>query len=333
MLQAETLAPETTEIHQAAATLVSEVFDSDILGDTDVWTPAIDRLISSVSRWIRMDSPGAAVYGPQRVGKTHACQFMQTALPVLFGGTLTVLLLPLGGGVKSERAFLQSVMAQVGCNSYLSRDDEVLRDRLVDHLYDTTIANGSKRVVMIWDEAQKLTEPQYGWLITLFNALEHRKLRPFFLLVGQPELRDVSQAFRAVGSQHVIGRFFSNQVEFAGIDDSELRDVLRALDTEDDDGASPRRYLPVQYAEGFELESLADPLGEALGVLRNRHQLVQGVRLPMQYLRSAVLVALMKILHGEVDHRNVSSATMLECLRETGFLNVVVVYAELTAEH
>lgn len=333
MIQAETLTAEPSEVQTAAAELVSEIFDSDILGDIDVWTPAIDRLIASVSRWIRMDSPGAAVYGAQRVGKTHACQFMQTALPDLFGNTLTVELLTLGGGVKSERAFLQHVMAQVGCNSYLSRDDEVLRDRLGDHLYDTTIANGSKRIALIWDEAQKLTEPQYGWLITLYNELEHRKLRPFFLLVGQPELRDVSQTFRAVGSQHVVGRFFSNQVEFAGIDDLELREVLRALDTGDAEGASPRRYMSIQYAEGFELESLAEPLGQALDVLRNRHQLVQGVRLPMQYLRSAVLVALMKIIHGEVDHRSISVATMLECLRETGFLNVVVVYAELMAEH
>jgi len=332
MNQSETLTPERPDVQSAAAELVSEVFDSDILGDTDVWTPAIDRLISSVSRWIRMDSPGAAVYGPQRTGKTHACQFLQAALPTLFGSTITVLLLTLGGGVKSERAFLQHVMANVKCKSYLSRDDEVLRDRLGEHLYDTAIANGSKRIVLVWDEAQKLTEPQYGWLISLFNELEHRKLRPFFLLVGQPELRDVSQAFRSIGSQHVIGRFFSNQVEFAGIEDSELREVLRALDTEDADGTGPRRYMPTQYAEGFELESLAEPLAQALDVLRNRHQLVQGVRLPMQYLRSAVLVALMKIMHGEVDHRNVSSATMLDCLKETGFLNVVVVYAELMSE-
>lgn len=332
MNQADTLTPEHTEDQTASVEVVSEAFDADILGDTDVWTPSIDRLIASVSRWIRMDSPGAAVYGPQRVGKTRACQFMLTALPTLFGDTITVLLQTLGGGVKNERAFLQRLMVQAGCNSYLSRDDEVLRARLGDHLYDRTIANGSKRIVLIWDEAQKLTEPQYGWLITLFNELEHRRLRPFFLLVGQPELRDVSQSFRAVGSQHVIGRFFSNQIEFGGIEDFELREVLRALDTEDADGASPRRYLPTQYAEGFELESLAEPLSQALEVLRNRHQLVQGVRLPMQYLRSAVLAALMKIMHGEVDHRNVSSATMLDCLKATGFLNVVVVYAELMSE-
>jgi hypothetical protein len=315
MNQTEIQTEAQVQIDNAAAADLA--LDSDLLGDIDVWTPEIDRLVSNVSRWVRMDSPGAAVYGPQRVGKTHACQFLHKTLPALFGGAL---------------AFLQRVMAQTGCRSYQHRDIEVLRDRLTDHLYEVAVASGSKRIVLMWDEAQNLERPQYGWMITMFNELEHRRLRPFFLLVGQPELRDITAAFRVAGSQQVIGRFFSHGHEFLGIADDELDVVLRALDSDDDESAGPRRFMSRQYAEGFQLQNLADPLATALGALRKKHQLVHSVRLPMQYLRSAVLNALIRIIRGEINHRQVSPVTMLECLKETGFLNVVLVYAELMSD-
>ncbi len=309
-------------------------FDSDLLGDIDVWTPAADRLIAKLSKWIRIDSPGAAVYGPQRVGKTHACKFICKVLPSLFAGALACVHFTIGEPPpKTERAFIQRMLAQAGCNAILSRDVEVLRTRLVDHLYDQAIAAGSRRIVALLDEAQNLDRMHYGWLITLFNELVHKNLRPFFMLIGQPELRDISQAFRVAGSQQLIGRFFSHGHEFFGVATTELEVVLRALESEEEDVSSgPRHFMPSAYAEGFELAKLAAPLATALETVRARHQLAHGVRLPMQYLRSTVLDALQRIICGDVDHRAISAVTMLDCLKETGFLNVVLVYAELMSE-
>jgi len=322
-------APATVE---AAPFLIDPSLDADLLGDVDVWTPEIDRLVANVSKWVRMDSPGAAVYGPQRVGKTHACQFLFRALPALFGGTLRCIHLTVGDPpAKSEHAFLQRLMAQSGCRAYMHRDTEVLRGRLVEHFMELAVEAGSKRLVIIWDEAQNLQRSHYGWLISMFNELEHRRIRPFFLLVGQPELRDITKSFRAAGAQQVIGRFFSHGHEFLGVADDELKVVLRALESDEDDVASgPRRFLAKQYAQGFSLERLAEPLIQVMEMLRKKHTLAHGVRLPMQYLRSAVIHVLMQIMRGAIDHRCVSADAMLVCLEEAGFTtDIVLVYAEL----
>jgi hypothetical protein len=325
--------PDTMSIVKVS-TITDPAFDADIFGDIDVWTPAADRLVEKLSKWIRIDSPGATVYGPQRVGKSHGIKFICKVLPHLFGGTLSCTHVTIGEPLaKTERAFMQRMLGQVGCNAMLSRDVEILRTRLVDHLFDKAMAAGSKRIFIAVDEAQNLERLHYGWLITLFNELVHRNLRPFFLLVGQPELRDVSQAFRVAGSQQVIGRFFSHGHEYYGVAPEELEDVLRALESEDANVSSgPRHRMPIQYAEGFSLTQLAMPLATALDTIRRQHQLAHAVRLPMQYLRSAVILALIRIIRGEVDHRSVSAVTMLDCLDETGFLNVVLVYAELMSE-
>lgn len=303
---------------------------TDLLGDMDVWTPSIDRLASHVSTWVSLDSPGAAVIGLQRVGKTRAAQFLERTLPSMFSGTLACFHITLGDEPpKTEHAFLQRLMAQTGCRANLHRDTEVLRQRLVEHLLEMAVGAGSKRIVMIWDEAQTLRRNHYGWLITLFNELELKRMRPFFLLVGEPSLRDITTTFRIAGQHKVIGRFFSHTHEFLGIAHYELEDVLRAIDVvPEGDLCGPRRHMQKQYSEGFELSTLAAPLAKAMQVLTKRHQLTSELRLPMQYLRATVIGALVRIIRGDIHHRQLSALTMLECLQDSGFANVVMVYAD-----
>lgn len=320
-----------------AATAAPSSADNDILGPVAICTPEIVRLAETVAEWIRRDHPGGAVYGKQRNGKSWGSFYVGSMIGTLLGYEIGVVLWNSENDPErpqTKREFFQERMLQARCYAVGSRDLAVLKKRLYDHLEAISRKSGSKRMLLVVDEAHTLDRPHFVYLIHIFNELERRGLRPFFLLVGQPDLRDVTDGWMEADGQHVIGRFFARELWFRGIAKKDFEAVLGGFDqTDEEEGtAAVQRQLPEAWERGFRLAGLAGLFGEALDIIVSKHGLGEGLRLPMQYLRTTVLVLLRRLVTTGTDPFTLSSAHVLAAIRESGFIKVLMFYAESEPE-
>ncbi|MBY4791648.1 ATP-binding protein [Burkholderia multivorans] len=307
------------------------LLELDVLSDVIVWTPAIERLAQIVAKWVRLDTPGGVVFGKQRIGKSAACVYLAAVLHSVIGYPVATVMwgMPTTDSV-SEREFIQERMRQSGCSAVTHRDMAVLRGRLYDHIEQLADSVCAKRVIVIVDEAQALARPHYGYLIHCFNELVHRQLRPFFLLVGQPELASASCDWNESKRHQIVGRFYVHQHQFKALAMSELDAVL----TEFDKSSSPNTpcaaamHLPTAYADGWRIAQVAPILRDALTLAKNQHNLAEDIYIPMQYLRSTILAFLYRVSQHRLDPREANTALLLRCLRDAGFLGVMTYYAE-----
>lgn len=302
---------------------------SDLLGNVIVWTPEVERLCLLLKDHIALDLPGFTVYGPQRGGKTSSITAAAKLLPEFLGYPVAVFIWSIPGFCpKSERDFFQERLKQSGYGITSQRDSAVLRARLFDYMQQAASHLSTRRVVVMVDEAQNLEREHYGYLIHCYNELERRGLKPFFVLVGQPELRSAISAFCNTEDQQIIGRFFVRTYQYLGIHLDDIAAVLQAFDTpvEEGDISVSERVLPAHHARGWRLEQLASVIREALELLLRQHNIEEELRMPMQYLRSTVLA----LLHHMRDHalapESVNSALALQCLNKAGFCGVMDFY-------
>jgi hypothetical protein len=304
----------------------------DLFQNDTVWTPEIDRMAQFVVKCIRMDLPGASAYGQQRTGKSRACRYLKDALADVLGYPVAVVIWSIpeqSESKKSDREFVQEMMIQSGCDRIIGRDAAVLRRRFYTHLMDLAMGFGSRRIVIIVDEAQNLTRLQYGHLIHCFNSLEQSGIQPFFLLVGQPELANSPDSFAEASGLQVIGRFFSKVHRYRGINLSELDDVLQSFDMPmEEDGLSRLASLfPADYALGWNLSKLTPCFLEAFQMVLKQHNLGDDLRVPMQYLRSSLLNLIYKIVDERLPLQIVSAEMVFTAIKDTDFFSVLAYYA------
>lgn len=306
-----------------------------LLPDTIVWTPEIERLNHFIIESLRMQSRGCAVMGQQCNGKSFATRYLMSLLPDSLGHTVAVvrwsIRAPGERSSRTERTFLQERMIQSGCTAVAHRDLAVLWRRLVAHLTELAIAAGSRWIVIMVDEAQNLSFEEYNRLIHCFNCLEDLKVKPFFMLAGQPELANATASWKETNGMQVIGRFFTRSYWFRGIS---LEDVGLVLDAFDEPGRAGGRLgaelMPQVAGTDWTMAAWAPQYQEALQTLMLKHQIAGGLRLPMQMLRSSLLLVLDRAIASKLDPRTISTATVLQALQDTGFTSTLAYYVDPT---
>lgn len=302
----------------------------DILDDAAVWTPEIQELAHAITEQIRLDQPGMIVNGPPRNGKSRACCYVAAILSDCVGYPVTVFTwtIPQSLTGVSARVFLQERMIQSDCLAVTHRDLAVLRNRHITHMSERANADGARRIVIIVDEAQNLWHEDYGALVFFFNELERRRLRPFFLLVGQPELGKQADQWMTEDAQQMVGRFSTRTHAYLGIRLDDLEEVLTGFD---DDGDGPEataafRTSPKAYAEGWRVAELAPLMRDAVKRLGKSHNVQEEIRLPMQYLRSCLLAMLYRIVQRGMNPRAFQLADAIECVKSSNFGKVMNYY-------
>lgn len=305
--------------------------DHDPLPDGAIWTPEIERLGQQIARWIRIDTPGATVSGKMRIGKSVAVEYLSATLSSLVGYPVEVVIWEIAENSSDRpREFAQERMTQSGFFAISHRDVSVLKNRFFPFLVQRCEAKGARRLIVIIDEAQHAERVHLGFLVEYFNRLTKEGLKPFFLLIGQPELgRDIN--LNGIGRDlQIIGRFRVNHYEFRGIALNELDEVLMEFDRPGPDGApaSLATFLPGPYASGWRIADVAPALREALLLVMQQHNLREDMRIPMQYLRSTIAAYIHRLADSGENPANSSSALLIKCMRECGFLSVFSYYAE-----
>lgn len=258
-------------------------------------TPAVCQLYDAVKQWIANRVPGGMIYGKQRFGKTRAIKYLVDQLPVDFGPKLAIFALSMHDyRLPTENTFFEDMLYAVG-HAFTKGKASAKRNRLIEFLHERA-AEGGSRLIMILDEAQKLHEIQYRWLVDLHNELDERGVTVTWLLVGQNELLHQREVFVTSKRLQIIGRFMVHLYSFTGL--RSIEDFKRCLECYDDgdltdhprgSGWSFTRYFfPAAFENGWRLATQAETLWDVFAKVRAERRLPGKAEVPMQYFVGTV---------------------------------------------
>src|SRR3990167_639874 len=109
--------------------------------------------------------------------------------------------------------------------------------------------------------------------------------------------------------------------------------VLECFDerASDDEPRVSARLMPQVLGTDWHMGRWEPQFREALQSLITLHNIGPGLRVPMQMLRSALLLLLIRTISQKLDPRRICSAMVLEALKDTGFTSSLVYYVDTSA--
>jgi hypothetical protein len=260
-------------------------------GNYNLPTAEILKLYDGISRWINNRAPGAIVYGRPRLGKTRAIRIVKNFIQEEFGENMPIFQMCCNKyKVPSENRFFTDVLKNIGHSMYLSGKAEAKRDRATRFLIERAEASAQHRIILFIDDAQRLHELEYSWLMDIYNELDRYNIALTAILVGQEELVHQRSAFIQSRKMQLVGRFMIHEYKFSGIKTiDDLNVCLTGYDSISDypEGSGwsyTRYYFPAAYAEGKRLEGCAEELFNQFKELREELNITKPMEIPMQYL-------------------------------------------------
>lgn len=294
-------------------------------------TNEIDRMGEVVYRWIENRAPGGIIYGKPRMGKTRAILYLMKALPDEFGLRTPVFLIKCRQYKQpNENIFFEDLLKDVGHGIVYSGSKSKKRERLTNFLLEQADLSGQTRIIMFFDDAQRLFELQYGWLMDIYNELDLNGISLTALLIGQEELRFQRSAFIKTKKSQIVGRFMVHEYEFSGVKTvKELKTCLSCYDKYSEYPAESgwsftRYFMPDAFKHGFKLENCCDDLFVALRETRQENGLKQTFEIPMLYLTLTVEYVLKHFGIKGSNLSNISRAQWKEAIRNSGYIKAEI---------
>jgi hypothetical protein len=291
-------------------------------------TASIDSSYNAVLQWIENRVPGAIIYGKPRFGKTRGIHYLTRLLAKEFGNNLPIMtLLCRDYRIASETIFFEDLLRTAGHALFRSGKATAKRDRLIEYLAEKVEFSSQNRLILFIDEAQKLHEQHYKWLIDIHNELDARDVAMIVLLVGQDEIIHQFSAFQQTQKTQIIGRFMVHQLQFHGLRGAtQIRRCLEAYDVDSEypegSGWSFTRYFyPAAFNSGFRLKSYAASLWEAFRLTKDECGVPGKREIPMQYFCRTVEFALRKYGTLEEVSREISLEMWKDAIRVSGYID------------
>lgn len=184
-------------------------------------------------------------------------------------------------------------------------------------------------MVLFVDDAQRLTNIQYDWLMDIYNELESFGITLTTILFGQSELAQKRNVYHTTDKQ-IVGRFMIHEKRFYGLRTrDELAYLLSSYDsiTEFPEG-SKWSYTKFFYPEGFEkglrFENETNIIWDSIIELRAEYGINKKVEIPMHYITSIINYVLLKYGSNEECIEWPSTSIWKESIIVSGYL-----YAEV----
>ncbi len=266
------------------------------------------------------------IYGKPRYGKTRAIKYLCLALPGLYNN-IPVFSCPCRDYKQpSEATFFEDLLRASGHSLFSKGDSRAKRNRLKEFLFEKVDNTGQDRLILFLDEAQKLHEQQYKWLIDIHNELDDMGISLIVLLVGQPELMHQYSAFSLADKKQIIGRFMVHQHEFKGV--SNISDVSVCLSGYDEDSEHPtgsgwsftKYFYPSIFSSGWRLADSAEDLWEAFTQTHETYGFVGDLNIPMQYFCRTVEYVMKKFSTLHEKEPKLSIKVWKEAISCSGYI-------------
>ena len=266
-------------------------------GSYRIATPAIEAFHQLVTRCLRYRITGALTYGPSRIGKTRAIEYLRLLLAETQPKIVTYHTQAEHKPRHAEGPFFANLLEAVGYPEPDSGSNPTKRMRLINKIKEGCARQGSGTVVLFCDEAQRYDENEYEWLRDVHDHLDRLQIRLFTFLVYQQELLSVKTALQRAKKTQIVARLMVEELAFFGIRD--VRDVATCLNGYDQthfprasDWSFTRFYLAQAVANGYRLADDAPLLWAAFEQLHHKHGLPTDLEIPMESFTRAVEMVL-----------------------------------------
>lgn len=216
-----------------------------------------------LEQWIQCGHTGGLVLGEARVGKTRAIKSI--------GGKLTnrseqpIHLFYTHYGLRDQqtvRAVFAKLAKALGFD-VARQSSDTLFDWIVMRLSEAAMANDTRQVVLIVDEAQQLTMGQLNAYAEIYNDLFENGINFVVIFVANlDQFEAMRQGLLRRENRYLRERFFVNLEHFYGIrSERDLAACLKSYDQLRVDEPRPQSaveyFCPALAEAGWHLESLA----------------------------------------------------------------------------
>ena len=194
-------------------------------------TPSVKYAYTQLVDGITSGLPGIAWIAFPRYGKTSAVEVFKQTLKSTYPEMVVISFIAKSHKIPNEILFYSELLSAAGLACPPGRKSDDYLKRLTRSLCAWVSTSRAKRVILLIDEAQKLQEEHYSWLIDVSNELRNLQVSLTVALFAQPALVSQREIFRQTGMEEIIGRFMVKVENFEGTRNAEdLGEVLGNYD-------------------------------------------------------------------------------------------------------
>ncbi|HEX6708008.1 MAG TPA: ATP-binding protein [Albitalea sp.] len=248
------------------------------VGNHRVATPAIQAFNDLVNRCLRFHVTGALIYGPSRVGKTCAIEYLRMLLAETQPRIATLSRAGRAQATPCRRPVLREPVHALGYADPDGGTNSAKRRRVANKIKEEYTRRCGGTVVLFCDEEQRYDENEYEWLRDLHDQLDRLQIRLYTFLVGQQELLTLKTTLQQAHKTQIVARLMVEQLAFFGV--RNVRDVATCLDGYDktcfprgSDWSFTHFYMPKAVAGGYRLADDAPILWAAFEGLHHKQGL------------------------------------------------------------
>ena len=258
-----------------------------------VATGAIEEFVDLVEHCVRVLIPGALIHARPRMGKTHAIDYVALHLARHRPDILVLRLSCEHHRSDYEGPFFGALLAATGVSHPQPRAIAEKRFALLRRMSEQLQIRSGHIVVLLCDEAQRLSKHALEWLRDVHDQLARHGVRLITFLVGQPQLMEHKAQYQLAGDEQIVARFMIEQLHFRGITDAvAAATCLASYDLSrypEESGATYTGFFyPQAHGAGLRLEHSAAALWNAFVHAHAAAQLHGEVEIPMDYFTRAV---------------------------------------------
>ncbi len=186
-------------------------------GNYRIATPAIEEFYELVARCLRYRVMGALIYGPSRIGKTRAIEYVRLLIARNYPRMTSYHAQCEHKPRHAEGPFFANLLEAVGDPDPNAGSNTSKRMRLALRIREAAARAGSGVVLLFCDEAQRYDDNEYEWLRDVHDTLDRQQIKLFTFLVGQQELLAQKTALQVAGKTQIVARLMVEDLTRAQI--------------------------------------------------------------------------------------------------------------------
>lgn len=306
-------------------------------GNYRIGTPAIQEFYELVTRCLRYRTTGALIYGPSRIGKTRAIEYLRLLLAEDHPKITSYHVQAEHKPRHAEGPFFSNLLEAVGYPDPNSGSNPTKRLRLINKMKEACTKGGRGTIVLFCDEAQRYTENEYEWIRDVHDHLDRLQIKLFTFLVGQQDLYSVKSDYQRAGKTQIVARLMVDELAFFGIRNA--KDVATCLAGYDQtvfprgtNWTFTRYYLPQAVDAGYRLTDDAQVLWDAFVTIHNRSGLGGTLEIPMESFTRAVEIVLKESELLDAPGYQPSDDLWTQAVRSSGYVQTRVAIGRFVSE-
>ncbi|MDM0116816.1 ATP-binding protein [Variovorax sp. J22R133] len=287
-----------------------------------VATSAIESFVDLVEHCIRVLIPGALIHARPRMGKTHAIDYVALHLARKRPDILVLRMSCEHHRSDFEGPFFSTLLGAAGVREPQGRTIAEKRFALMRRLSEQLQLRSGHIVVLLCDEAQRMSRHALEWLRDVHDQLAHHGLRLITFLVGQPQLMEHKARYQLAGDEQIVARFMIEQLHFRSA--AEAATCLASYDVsrypEGTGDTFTAFFYPLAYGAGLRLEHSAADLWNGFVHAHAAAQLHGMTEIPMDYFTRAVESMLINGVQWDATSLELGPAHWERAVRDSGYV-------------